>query len=95
MEHAMACGREYAVKVMEEYKSTDPEVIAKAMGMKVSYPTYRKRRIRVLFSRNTGCRIPSASTWNAVKKAKKYLERPEIRDVLTDSHEYKQAFAGP
>ena len=62
MEHAMACGREYAVKVMEEYKSTDPEVIAKAMGMKVSYPTYPERRT-VCFLPNTGCRIPSASTW--------------------------------
>ncbi len=84
MEHAMACGREYAVKVMEEYKSTDPEVIAKAMGMKVSYPTYPEKTDRVLFAEY---RVPDTICiyMDAVKKAKKYLERPEIRDVLTDS----------
>ena len=83
MEQALACGQEYARKVMEEYKSSDPEVIAKAMGMKVSYPTYPEKTDRVLFAEY---RVPDTICiyMDAVKKAKKFLEKPEIREILTE-----------
>lgn len=84
MEYALACGREYAEKVMKEYGSSDPVVLAKAMGMKVSYPTYPEKTDRVLFAEY---REPDIIFiyMDAVKKAGEYLERPEIREILTDS----------
>lgn len=83
MEHALECGKEYAKKVMAEYKSDDPEVIAKAMGMKVSYPSYPEKTDRVLFAEY---RVPDSICiyMDAVRKAKKLLEKPEISEVLTD-----------
>lgn len=66
MEQALACGQEYARKVMEKYKSSDPEVIAKAMGMKVSYPAYPEKTDRVLFAEYR-CRLP------------RYLTKPRQR----------------
>lgn len=83
MERALACGREYAGKVMEEYGGSDPESIAKAMGMRVSYPVYPEKADRVLFAEY---RVPDRICiyMDAVKKAKKYLDKPEIREILTD-----------
>lgn len=83
MEQALACGQEYAGKVMKEYGSSDPEHLAKAMGMKVSYPTYPEKTDRVLFAEY---RVPDTICiyMDAVKKAKKFLEQPGIRDVLTE-----------
>lgn len=83
MEHALDCGREYAHKVMDEYKSSDPEVIAKALGMNVSYPSYPEKTDRVMFAE---FRVPDKICiyMDAVRKAKKFLERPEIREILTD-----------
>lgn len=82
MEHALACGREYAVRVMREYGSGDAQVIAKAMGMKVSYPAYPEKTDRVLFAEY---RVPDTICiyMDAVRKAEKLLEKPEIKDVLT------------
>lgn len=83
MKQALDCGSEYAHKVAEEYKSWDPEVIAKAMGMKVTYPSYPEKTDRVLFAE---FRVPNniCIYMDAVRKAKKYLDKPEIMEVLTD-----------
>lgn len=83
MVHALECGQEYGGRVMREYGSRDPETIAKAMGMKVSYPTYPEKTDRVLFAEY---RVPDTICiyMDAVKKGKKFLEDPEIREVLTD-----------
>lgn len=83
MEKALACGQEYAGRIMKEYGSSDPEILAKAMGMKVSYPVYPEKTDRVLFAEY---RVPDTICiyMDAVKKGKKYLEQPQIREILTD-----------
>lgn len=83
MERALACGQEYAGKVIKEYGSSDPVILAKAMGMKVSYPTYPEKTDRVLFAEY---RAPDMIRiyMDAVNKAGEYLKQPEIRGILTD-----------
>ena len=51
--------------------------------MKVSYPTYPEKTDRVLFAEY---RVPDTICiyMDAVKKAKKFLEKPEIREILTE-----------
>ena len=82
MEEGLACGREYAMRLRGEYGSSDSEAIAKAMGMMVEYPTLPEKTDRVLFAefreQNT-IRI----YMDAVKKAKKLLEQPQIGELLT------------
>ncbi len=83
MEEALACGREYAGRLREEYGSSDSEVIAKGMGMMVDYPTMPEKTDRVLFAE---FREPNTIRvyMDAVKKAKKLLDQPEIREILTE-----------
>ncbi len=83
MEEATACGQEYARRMIAEYDSSDPEKLARGMGMKVSYPTFPEKTDRVLFAEY---RVPDTICiyMDAVKKAKKYLAKPEIRAVLTE-----------
>lgn len=83
MEKSLECGREYAEKIRREYGLDDPEALAKAMGMNVSYPTFPEKTDRVLFAEY---RVPNQICiyMDAVKKAKKLLERPEILEVLTE-----------
>lgn len=83
MEQSMACGREYAEKMCQLYGTRDSEEMAKAMGMLVSYPTLPEKTDRVLFAE---FREPNNINiyMDAVKKAKKLLERPEVFEILTD-----------
>lgn len=83
MEESLACGREYAIRVREEYGCEDPEDLARAMGMIVSYPTFPEKTDRVLFAE---FRVPNNINiyMDAVRKAKKFLEKPEILEVMTD-----------
>ncbi len=80
---AIECGKEYAEKVCTAYGTRDSEQLAKAMGLNVSYPTFPEKTDRVLFAE---FREPGNINiyMDAVKKAKKLLERPEIRELLTD-----------
>lgn len=83
MAAALACGEEYAERIVQKYGSDDPETIARAMGMNVSFPEYPEKTDRVLFAEY---RVPNniCIYMDAVGKAQKYLTRPEIRAVLTD-----------
>ncbi len=83
MGKSIACGREYAGKICREYGCSEPEQLAKAMGMKVSYPTYPEKADRVLFAE---FREPDTIHiyMDAVKKAGKFLAKPEISEILTD-----------
>ncbi len=82
MEKAIICGREYANRVSKLYESKDPAVIAEGMKMKVSYPQLPEKTDRILFAEY---RVPNRICiyMDAVNKAKRYLKRPEIRDLLT------------
>lgn len=84
MENAIACGKEYAHLISKEYGSHDPKVIAEGMKMKVTYPTLPEKADRVLFAEY---RVPNKICiyMDAVNKAKKYLKKPEIKAILTDS----------
>ncbi len=83
MEQALACGREYADHMRREFGSSDPRVLARKMGMEVSYPTFPEKTDRVLFAE---FREPNDIRiyMDAVKKAQKFLQRPEVLEVLTE-----------
>lgn len=83
MEKSLACGREYARKVCSQYHTKDPKALAKAMGMEVSYPEFPEKTDRVLFAEY---RVPNRICiyMDALKKAKRLLERPEVSKVLTE-----------
>lgn len=83
MEKAIICGREYANRVSREYESRDPKVIAEGMKMKVSYPELPEKTDRILFAEY---RVPNRICiyMDAVNKAKRYLKRQEIRELLTE-----------
>lgn len=83
MVQSIACGKEYAVKVCREYGCSEPAALAGAMGMNVSYPDYPEKTDRVLFAEY---REPDTIRiyMDAVKKARKFLAKPEIMEVLTD-----------
>lgn len=81
---ALDCGREYAAKVCELYGTRVPEELAKAMGMNVSYPQFPEKTDRVLFAEY---RVPNCINiyMDAVKKAKKFLDKPGVREALTEN----------
>ena len=80
---AIGCGREYAKKICSSYGVTAPEALAQAMGLEVLYPSFPENADRVLFAE---FREPGNINiyMDAVKKAEKFLKRPEIKAVLTD-----------
>lgn len=81
MREAWECGCEYAERIKTEYGSDDPGTIAKAMGMEVSYPTLPDKTDRILFAE---FREPNKIKifMDAVKKADKYLAKPEIQTIF-------------
>ena len=83
MKEALACGREYAALTRNKYNETEPERLGKAMGMHIEYPTFPEKTDRVLFAE---FREPSNIRiyMDAVNKANRLLEEPEIRKILTD-----------
>lgn len=83
MKRAIAFGREYAEKICRCYDSRDSETIAKAMGMQVMYPAFPEKTDRVLFAE---FREPNNISiyMDAVKRAKKLTDRPEIASLLTE-----------
>lgn len=83
MERSLECGREYAGKIREKYGTSDPKELAKAMGMNVSYPDFPEKTDRVLFAEY---RMPNTIRiyMDAVKKAGRFLAKPEVRNVLTE-----------
>ncbi len=83
MEQSIACGRTYAHKVCEEYHCQTPEELAKAFGMKVSYPTFPEKTDRVLFAE---FRVPNQINiyMDALDRVRRYMQQPEIAEILTD-----------
>lgn len=79
---AIACGVEYAQKIMKQYGSKSPVMIAEKMGMEVSYPDYPEKTDRVLFGE---FKEPNKIMiyMDAVNKASKSLKEPGVKDVLT------------
>lgn len=84
MKKSLECGREYAKKVCREYKSSDPKILADAMGMDISYPEFPDKTDRVLFAEY---RVPDKICiyMDGVKKAEKLFEIPEVSRVLSEN----------
>lgn len=78
---AIECGSFYAKKVMEECESRDPEVIAKKLGMAVSYPSLPEKTDRVLFAEY---REPNQIKiyMDAVRKGERSLQDEEAAELL-------------
>ena len=85
---AVCCGREYAEKICCLYGVRSPEELSEAMGLKVEYPTFPENADRVLFAE---FREPGNIKiyMDAVKKAHKFTERPEVKEVLTEQLDIK------
>ena len=83
MEKSLACGKEYAGIVCREYGTQDPNELAKAMGMNVSYPEFPEKTDRVLFAE---FRVPDKICiyMDAVNKAARLFLKPEVTQVLTE-----------
>lgn len=81
MKKSLACGREYARKICGELKTRDPQVLAAAMGMDISYPDFPEKTDRVLFAEY---RVPNKICiyMDAVKKGRQFLKKPVIADIL-------------
>ena len=79
---SIACGIEYAQKIMKQYGSKNPVLIAQKMGMNVTYPDYPEKTDRVLFGE---FKEPNNIMiyMDAVKKATKSLNEPGVKEILT------------
>lgn len=78
-----ACGQEYARRLMNQYNTSDPVQLARALKMQVSYPDYPEKTDRVLFAE---FREPNSIRiyMDAVRRARKLLDDAEVRRVLTN-----------
>lgn len=79
---AMACGREYAERLVKEHGMRDPEKLAKKLGLKVDYPMMPQSTDRVLFAE---FREPNVIHiyMDGVNKGKVLLGEPGVRHALT------------
>ena len=81
MRKSLECGRDYARRMASEFGSDDPEVIARKLGLKVSYPQYPEKTDRVLFAEFV---MPDRVNifMDAVRRAEKLLQRHAVRRLL-------------
>ena len=79
---SIACGREYAQRVMKQYGTNRPEQLARAMGLRVQHMDYPEKTDRVLFAE---FRAPDEIRiyMDAVRRARKLLEQPDVATQLT------------
>lgn len=77
------CGRTYAKRVAQQYGTSKPTQLARAMNMNVSYMEYPEKTDRVLFAE---FREPNAIRiyMDAVRRARALLEQPSTSKLLTD-----------
>lgn len=81
-EKSIACGREYAQRLTKEIGTSDPLLIARALGMVVCYHDYPEKTDRVLFAE---FREPKNINifMDAVKRARTQLTDPAVSAVMT------------
>ena len=78
---AMDCGKDAADVCIAKYGTSDPVAIAKAMGLKVSYPTQPQNAGRVLFAEF--CPPQEINIFmDAINKANRLLEEPDVQETL-------------
>lgn len=78
---SIECGKIYADRVSSEYASRDAEVIARGLGLEVTYPRYPDKTDRVLFA---DFAMPNRIQvfMDCVYRAERLLVRKNIRDIL-------------
>ena len=78
---AIDCGTEAAEVCIAKYGTNNPVAIAKAMGLKVSYPTQPQNAGRVLFAEF--CPPQEVNIFmDAINRANKLLEEPDVQETL-------------
>lgn len=90
---AMACGREYAERVVKEHGVRDPEKLAEKLGMKVDYPRMPQSTDRVLFAE---FREPNKIHiyMDGVDKGEVLFAEPGVRHALTAQLDIKKLLLG-
>lgn len=79
---AIACGREYAQKLADQYRMRDPEKLAKQLGLLVDFPDMPQNTERVLFAE---FREPNKMHiyMDGVRKGRALLSEPGVPHALT------------
>ena len=77
------CGKVYAQKIISEFGTNEPEIIAKKLGLEVFYPQYPEKTDRVLFADFVK---PNKINifMDAVSRAEKLLEKKSVKNILTE-----------
>lgn len=90
---AMACGREYAKRLVAEHGMRDPEKLAKKLGMKVDYPLMPQSTERVLFAE---FREPNTIHiyMDGVNKGKVLLAEPGVHHALSGQLDISKLLLG-
>lgn len=83
MVKCLDCGRGYAQRMADKFQTRDPQEMAAAMGMEVSFPEFPEKTDRVLFAeyRKPNC---ISIYVDAVNKASQLLVLPGVREILTE-----------
>ncbi|MBQ7578786.1 MAG: hypothetical protein IJT21_11040 [Synergistaceae bacterium] len=81
---SIECGKSYAEKLTLDYNTNDPDELARALGLKVSYPQYPEKTDRVLFA---DFAMPDKINifMDAVYRAERLLQKHAIKRVLTEN----------
>ncbi len=82
-EKSIDCGKIYAQRLVSEYGTSEPDIIARKLGLNVSYPQYPEKTDRVLFA---DFAMPNNVTifMDAVNRAERLLRKQAIKNILTD-----------
>ena len=80
-QQAIACGREYAMKVVSEYKTRDPKVLAEKLGLVVDYPEVPQNASRVLFAEFREPRTIHIYM-DGVRKGEALFDEPGVKEAL-------------
>ncbi len=80
---ALACGREYAQRLMRQYDTRDVSLLAAHLGADVDYPIMPQSQDRVLFAE---FRIPKKIHiyMDGINKGRVLMDEPGVREALTD-----------
>lgn len=83
MQKSIECGRVYAERMISEFGSDDANIIAKGLGLEVSYPQYPEKTDRVLFAEFIK---PNRINifMDSVYRAERLMKKPEVNRILTD-----------
>ena len=80
---SIECGRVYAQKIIKDFGTDDPEIIAKNLGLEVYRPQYPEKTDRVLFADFVK---PNRINifMDAVGRAERLLQKKAVRKILTE-----------